>query len=83
MVCWVSTLKRKAVVKSRTLSTQTTCPGSSSGSRSPWVSATRNQTTANSSHDTKNEAENQKIVQIQDSSIRLVKKSLRNLKCDH
>ena len=86
MVCWVSTLNRKAVVKSSMLSTHTTCSGWAarySGSRSRWTVATRNQRTPNRSQETKNEAENQKIVHHQESSIRLVKKSLRNLGWDH
>ena len=85
MVCWVSTLNRKAVVKSSMLSTQTTWSGwvsRYSGSRSRWTTATRNQTTPNRSQERKNEAENQKMVHHQESSIRLVKKSLRNLGCD-
>ena len=86
MVCWVSKLKRNAVVKSTTLSTQTTWSGLSarySVSRSPWTMAIRNQTTAKIIQDKKKEAENQNIVQLHESSIKLVKKSLRNLEMVH
>ena len=39
MVCWVSTLNRKAEVKSTTLSTQTTCSVELLTSKSPEISA--------------------------------------------
>ena len=41
MVCWVSRLKRKAEVKSRTFSTHFWWPAAVRGSRSPWRRAMR------------------------------------------